>query len=373
MPCEISEYGDWEYYAGNAGLNQTGWTDLLPEDKNSRQLRWHGERALLQQATNFQEAHNDNRQTLAFGDGLWVMFDYLRGYAPDIESSGCMDIFRVAKLSYYFFQSQRDPVETNERTRSGPMVFIASNWLPSSATTVRVISNCQEVELYLNGMLVERRLPDVDRISTMLRHPPFSFVLTAFAPGTLEAVGYLGGNEAARHVVRTPGPVRTLEVTIDSGPRPFAADGKDSVFVHAALKDESGSLSVDAWENVFFGVTGTAALLGLNPFSSDGGIASIVLDSASAGPGGSVYALALVKEGDLTRIVAGTAALTGEPAPFELRFTTDSAVPRTEWTTYSGPFAAEQVHAALFVDGVAVAEADSAAMRFRLRGSGPRV
>ena len=101
---------------------------LTPAESNSRQLRWQGERALLQQATNFQEAHNDNLGTVAFADGLWVMYDYNRGYAPDIESSGCMDIFRLPKSSYYFFRSQRHPA-------FGPMVFIASDWTPASAPT----------------------------------------------------------------------------------------------------------------------------------------------------------------------------------------------------------------------------------------------
>ena len=113
-PCVVSEYGDWEYYAMNAGLDQTAWTDLTPAESNSRQLRWQGERALLQQATNFQEAHNDNLGTIAFADGLWVMYDYNRGYAPDVESSGCMDLFRLPKFSYHFFRSQRPPA-----TRAG--------------------------------------------------------------------------------------------------------------------------------------------------------------------------------------------------------------------------------------------------------------
>ena len=269
-PCAVSEYGDWEYYAMNAGLDQTAWTDLTPAESNSRQLRWQEERALLQQATNFQEAHDDNLGTIAFADGLWVMYDYNRGYAPDVESSGCMDLFRLPKFSYHFFRSQRPPA-------TGPVVFIASHWMPGSAAEVRVFSNCEEVALSLDGRLLERRGPDRSRIATRLAHPPFTFGTDGFRPGRLEAVGYVGGRPVARHAVRTPGPIERLTLAVDLAGRPLDGGQRDVLFA-TSLRDAHGTIVPDAWENVAFGVAGESGTRREEPLPSEAGISSIVAD-----------------------------------------------------------------------------------------------
>jgi beta-galactosidase len=343
-PCLVSEYGDWEYYAMNAGLDQNAWRDLSPAESNSRQLRWQGERALLQQATNFQEAHNDNQATIAVGDGLWVMFDYMRGYSPDVEASGCMDIFRLPKFSYHFFRSQRPAA-------SGPVIFIASHWAPGSSTDVRVFSNCDEVELSLDGRALARRKPDQDRLSTRLAHPPFTFRLGEFRPGTLEAVGYVAGRRVARHSVSTAGAVARLALSVDVSGRPRDRHRKDVLFCHASLLDARGTLVTDAWENVAFGATGGARLLGANPYATEAGIASILVEIAPGLRSASVHAIALVSGGGSTRLLDASLGLEGRAPRHQARRTAAGAE--------------------LLVKGKLVAELAAEAAKFRMPASAP--
>ncbi|MFL5540160.1 MAG: glycoside hydrolase family 2 TIM barrel-domain containing protein [Longimicrobiaceae bacterium] len=371
-PCVVSEYGDWEYYAMTAGLDQEGFSGLTPAESNSRQLRWQGERAQLQQAANFQEAHDDNRATAAFADGLWVMYDYDRGYSPDIESSGCMDIFRLPKYAYHFFRSQRDPSERYANATTGPMAFIASEWTPSSATDVRVYSNCDQVELRLNGRMVERRRPDRGRMSAHLAHPPFTFRLGRFTPGMLEAVACLDGREAARHAVRTPGAPERLTLAVDLSGRAPSRAGKDVLFVRAALRDAAGTVVAAAWENVAFGATGGAALVGANPFATDAGIASILLQTGPAAAAPALYALSIVRGEGGARILGASTSLSAAVLPFELRYTADGSAPGPRSTLYRGPIAAAgPVRAALVARGRVAATLDERAEKLRIPASAP--
>jgi beta-galactosidase len=309
---------------------------------------------MLQQALNFQEAHNDNRGSKAVGDGLWVMFDYNRGYAPDLESSGCMDIMRLPKYSRWFYRSQRLADERHARGESGPMVFIASEWTPESPTRVRVFSNCMTVELRLNGETVEERFGDRDfRYNTHLAHSPFTFDVGRFAPGTLEALGRLDGSRevVARHGVRTPGAVEAMDLWVDLADRPVDGAGKDVLFCHAALRDAAGTLVASAWENAAFGATGGVRLVGANPYSTDAGIASILAETEPGAAPGAVYALAIVPGEGGARVLGASAPLTGSARPFEVRRTDGGAE--------------------LLVDGRVVASLDERAPKFRIPASAP--
>lgn len=272
-PYNVSEYGDWEYYAMNAGLNQTLWSNLLPLERSSRQLRNAGEKALLQQATNIQEAHNENLQTPAFADGYWVMFDYNRGYADDLEASGIMDIFRIAKPSYYFYKSQRSANEFSGK----PTVHIANLWKSDSSHDVRIFSNCEEVELFLNGKSLSKQKPDKDRITTNLKHPPFTFTIPKYVSGTLIAKGFINNKIVANHKVISPEKPTKIKIEIDYCGKNLDPSNDDIVFVYATILDQNGSIITEIQDKVQFGINGNAILIGENPVNIEAGVATILL------------------------------------------------------------------------------------------------
>ncbi len=269
-PLFTGEYGDWEYFAQDAGLNQAGYAGLKSDERTSRQLRVDGEKRLLQQATNFQEAHNDNLRSPHLGDANWLMFDYNRGYSPDIESSGIMDIFRLTKFAYYFYRSQ-----------SLPTVKIASSWnAKSDFSNLRVYSNCEEVALYLNGKFIEKKKAERNNISDHLPCPPFVFNLKAFEAGTLKAVGFKDNKLVKEDIVTTAGKATRLKLSYDRSGKSLKANGTDVVFVYATVCDAKGNPVSDSGVSIRFTIKEGGTLVGQNPINAEAGIATILLQAS---------------------------------------------------------------------------------------------
>jgi len=275
MPLFTAEYGDWEYFAQDAGLNQAGYAGLKGSERSSRQLRGDGEKRLLQQALNYQEAHNDNLEQPHLGDANWLMYDYNRGYSPDIEASGIMDLFRLPKFAYYFYKSQQAPGKK-------PLVSIATWWNErSDPAAIKVYSNCEEVALYLNGKLVERKKAGRDRISGNLKYPPFIFSLDKFTPGELMAIGYIGNKAVTEDKVNTAGTPAAIQLRWDRSGRDLKADGADKVFVYATIVDSKGAPCYGSSATLQFSVSGNGQLVGEPAVQAEAGIATVLLQSST--------------------------------------------------------------------------------------------
>jgi beta-galactosidase len=287
-PYIVSEYGDWEYYAQNAGLNQAAWANLKEEERTSRQPLGASEARLLQQALNIQEAHNDDLHTPALADGYWDMFDYNRGYAPDLETSGVMSLERVPKFAYFFFRSQRDANEKSQLFDSGPMVKIASYWTPQSSPKIRVFSNADEVELFLNDRSLGRKRPGRDRMSDKLAHPPFLFDAGKFELGSLQARAYIGGKWVTSDLVETPGEPVGIAITFDDAG--VAATAGDLVFARAQIIGSNGRTIPTFNGTAHFQAGGDFTILGDRDVPIEAGIGSALVRVARVHPRGKISA-----------------------------------------------------------------------------------
>ncbi|MBW4889266.1 DUF4982 domain-containing protein [Mucilaginibacter sp. HMF5004] len=286
-PLLLAEYGDWEYYAQNAGFNQKAYEGLKKEERNSRQLRTDGEGRMLQQAYNFQESHNDDLNGPNFGDANWVMFDYKRGYASDIESSGIMDIYRLPKFAFYFYQSQYGP-KPDDKGFGKPMVFIANYWNDPATKSVKVYSNCDEVELFLNGKSLGKQHPDKDAYSNNLPHPPFTFAISQFEKGKLEAVGYVAGVKVAGMVRMTPEKADHVILTIDNNGKNIGEVG-DVILAYASVVDKNGTVIPDATNEIKLTSKGDMSIISDSVKKCEAGVATFLLKRVAKK--GSIYVM----------------------------------------------------------------------------------
>ena len=308
------EYGDYEFGG---------------EHSTTRVARGAGENALLLQAWNFVWSHNQNASyPWLCGDCIWEGIDSFRGCSAEnpIARCGVLDYLRLPKFSYYFFQSQR--------AASGPEIFIANYWTPRpSPGKVVVFSNCEEVELQVNGKVVARKKPDsgpdsnygewhpradpvymasgknvhdyeaapVENVkqingenflamfdggnSRHIEHPPFTFAPVIYAPGELKAIGYIGGKPVVEDVRHTPGKAAQLKLEADLEGRPLAADGADAIFVRATICDQDGNPVPDATNAVNFTVSGAAQFVSPSTVPAEAGIATVLIRSSDSHPG----------------------------------------------------------------------------------------
>lgn len=174
--------------------------------------------------------------------------------------SGVFDLFRLPKFAAYLYSSQKDPVKDK------PMVFIANYWTPNSPGDITVASNCEQVEIFVNGKSHGLSKPNK---YMNLPHPLFVFPKIPFEAGELKAEGRIGGKVVATHICRTPGKAVRLLLVPDYNS--LVADGSDMTQVTITAVDADGTRVPEADNEIRISVAGAGKFLGENPVRLEGG------------------------------------------------------------------------------------------------------
>ena len=167
---------------------------------------------------------------------VWTGFDYMGEptpfWWPDVSSNfGFMDICGFPKDGYYAYKA----AWTNE-----PVVHIFPHWntvagvkgLPEKvgdSAKVHCYTNCDEVELFLNGKSVGKQ-----------KATPYEKLIwnLIYKPGKLEARGYKDGKVITKDVVETT--TAPAQVSLNSDVSTLKADGCDVAVIRVAIKDNKG-------------------------------------------------------------------------------------------------------------------------------------
>ena len=311
------------YFTREWGDNVDDWNS---QNSPSRVARSWGETPMLIQArhyaspsypyTSYNALYSTSPQHT--GGCLWHSFDHQRGYHPDPFYGGIMDAFRQPKYAYYMFMSQRD-IQGENKTGTGPMVYIAHEMTPFSEKDVTVYSNCGKVVLTINKN-GKRYTYQKENIKEGMPSPIITFENVydfmvdkhmSMEEGRqnevyLLAEGYIDGKLVASHKVAPARRGEEIELRLDSDGVPFYADGSDMVTVIASITDKNGNIKHLNNNFIHFEIEGEGILLAresdvTNPAPIRWGTAPVIVRSTTT-PGKIKIKASILKNGKQTPI-----------------------------------------------------------------------
>ncbi|MEK4518511.1 beta-galactosidase GalA [Paenibacillus sp. FSL H8-0122] len=192
-----------------------------------------------------------NTRDYMMGTFVWTGFDY-RGEPtpyewPSVSTHfGILDTCGFPKDSYYLYQAF---------WLDEPVAHIAGGWnwpgKEGQPVTVMTHTNCDEVELYVNGELRYRQAVDI--------YEQCQWEIP-YEPGTLRLEGYRQGKRVAVDEKITPGAACALRV--ETSKPALLGDGRDAVVVNVYAIDAEGRFVETAGQRVSFSLAGSGIILG---------------------------------------------------------------------------------------------------------------
>ena len=187
------------------------------------------------------------------GGFVWTGFDY-RGeptpYAwPCVNSHfGILDVCGFPKDNFYYYQSWWT-------TNTVLHLLPHWNWPGKEGQEIRVdaLSNCKQVELFLNGQSLGKQAMKTNSHLTWN---------VKYAPGTLSAKGFDDdGQVIAETKVETTGEPAAVQLTPDRAT--IKADGEDVSVITVSVTDAQGRIVPVAGNKINFAVEGAGKIIGV--------------------------------------------------------------------------------------------------------------
>lgn len=184
---------------------------------------------------------------------IWTGFDYLgepTPYSWPSRSSyfGIIDLAGFPKDAYYFYQSE---------WTSKPVLHIFPHWNWQVGQTIDVwaYTNCDEVELFVNGKSLGcKRKNGIDTFHIMWR--------VKFEPGNIKAIGKKNGKILLTKEVKTAD--KPYKIILEPDRNIIKADGKDLSFITVKIVDKDNILVPYADNLVKFEISGPGFIAGVD-------------------------------------------------------------------------------------------------------------
>jgi beta-galactosidase len=276
---DVFGYDDYHSGAGGAELLPPlpGVPYLVSEAvgalDGSPTYRWTDAGAVLaEQALQHAQVHNIARSDPGYAGLLgWAGIDYasLQGGEriwDTLKTPGVVDTFRVPKPGAAFYRSQLSP-------QVQPLILPVFCWDFGAGSPphgpgagAMIATNCDRLEIYVNGEHFATGLPDTDRFGS-LAYPPVFADLTVDGSRLpeLRIDGYVGQRRVASVRMSADTSRDHLALTADHGS--IQGDGTDTTRVTFRALDAYGNQRPHATGDVSLSLTGPARLIGDNPFA----------------------------------------------------------------------------------------------------------
>lgn len=183
---------------------------------------------------------------------IWTGFDYLGeptpyGWPARSSYFGIVDLAGFPKDAYYMYQSEW--TET-------PVLHLLPHWNWNRGDTIDVwaYTNCERVELFLNGASCGTKAKPGEDLHLAWRVP--------YAAGVLKAVGSRTGRDPLVREVKTAG--APAKIVLDADRTSITADGRDLAFITVKVVDAAGTVVPRADNLVTFDVVGEGRLVGVD-------------------------------------------------------------------------------------------------------------